>query len=316
MTQRVTQPRVPYRDRQQRIGERLRSVAEVEPSGELLARVTRLTGARPVGWVSRPGGFTPTERWSLDLADGRWVFAKRATRDWLAEALRIEHRNLGLIDADFRCAILGWEDGEYPLLLLEDLREARWPPPWQAGDVDRVLATLERVWAMPADDLPPAEEVRTIMSGWHQVAEDPTAFLRLGIASPQWVDRCVEDLCAAADAASYSGSAFLHMDVRSDNMCFLGERIVLVDWNWAVRGPTDLDLACWLPSLRLEGGPLPDSVAPGLGAYAAAIASYFAVNAALPPVPDSPSLRRAQRDQLNIALSWACRELGLPQPQR
>jgi len=103
MTQRVTQPRVPYRDRQQRIGERLRSVAEVEPSGELLARVTRLTGARPVGWVSRPGGFTPTERWSLDLADGRWVFAKRATRDWLAEALRIEYRNLGLIDADFRC---------------------------------------------------------------------------------------------------------------------------------------------------------------------------------------------------------------------
>jgi hypothetical protein len=77
------------------------------------------------------------------------------------------------------------------------------------------------------------------MSDWHQVAEDPTAFLQLGIASPQWVGHCVEDLCLAADAASYSGSAFLHMDLRSDNMCLLGQRVVLVDRNWAVRGPTE-----------------------------------------------------------------------------
>jgi transposase len=40
------------------------------------------------------------------------------------------------------------------------------------------------------------------------------------------------------------------MDMRSDNMCLLGERIVLVDWNWAVRGPTELDLvSCAVNSL-------------------------------------------------------------------
>ena len=76
-------------------------MAAVEPSQELLTGVTRLTGARPVRWVFRAGGFTPTERWSLDLADGRRVFAKRATMDWLADALRAEYRTLGLIDADF-----------------------------------------------------------------------------------------------------------------------------------------------------------------------------------------------------------------------
>ena len=100
---------------------RLRSVAAVEPSRELLTGVTRLTGARPVRWVARAGGFTPTERWSLDLADGRWVFAKRATQDWLADALRAEYRILGLIDADFRCEVVGWQDGERPLLVLEDI---------------------------------------------------------------------------------------------------------------------------------------------------------------------------------------------------
>jgi hypothetical protein len=75
-------------------------------------------------------------------------------------------------------------------------------------------------------------------------------------------------------------------------------------------------LACWLPSLRLDGGPLPEHVARGLGGYAAAVASYFATVAALPPVPDSPRLRRTQLEQLKIALPWACRELGLPEPDR
>ena len=73
---------------------RVRSVAAVEPSQELLTGVARLTGARPVGWVFRAGGFTPAERWSLDLVDGRRVFAKRATQDWLADALRAEYRTL------------------------------------------------------------------------------------------------------------------------------------------------------------------------------------------------------------------------------
>jgi aminoglycoside phosphotransferase (APT) family kinase protein len=172
------------------------------------------------------------------------------------------------------------------------------------------------MWALPADDLRSAEDVRTIMSGWAQIAADPSAFVRLGIASPRWVRSCVQVLRDAADAASYRGTAFLHMDVRSDNVCLQGERVVLVDWNWAVRGPAELDLACWLPSLRLEGGPPPEQVSPGLGGYAAAVASYLATAAAQPPVPDSPRLRHGQLDQLKIALPWACRDLGLPEPDR
>ena len=112
-------------------------------------------------------------------------------------------------------------------------------------------------------------------------------------------------LRAAADRASWDGTAFLHLDLRSDNLCLLGQRVVLVDRNWAVRGPAEPDLARWLPSLRRDGGPLPELVAPGLGGYAAAIASYFAVNAALPPVPDSPMLRDFQLDQLLISLMAA-----------
>ena len=63
-----------------------------------------------------------------------------------------------------------------------------------------------------AEDLPSAEDVHTIMSGWRQIAADPSAFLRLGIASPRWVSGCVQVLRDAADAASYRGSAFLHVE--------------------------------------------------------------------------------------------------------
>jgi hypothetical protein len=261
------------------------------------------------------GGYTPTERWSLDLVDGRRMFAKRATQDWLAEALRAEYRTLGLIGADrLRCEVLAWDDGECPVLLLEDLRDARWPPPWRTGDVDLVLSTLSRMWALPSQSLPSSASVRKMMSGWPQIAEDPRGFLLLGVASKAWLDCCVHDLARAVDETSFSGDDFLHMDLRSDNMCFSGDRVVFVDWNWACRASAALDLACWLPSLHLEGGPAPEEVAPGLGGYAAGLASYFATNAALPPPPDSPRLRGIQLQQLRITLPWACRELRLPEP--
>ena len=52
-----------------------------------------------------------------------------------------------------------------------------------------------------------------------------------------------------------AGEAFLHLDVRSDNICIADGRAVLVDWNWASLGNPRVDLAFWLPSLSHEGGP-------------------------------------------------------------
>jgi SAM-dependent methyltransferase len=104
------------------------------------------------------------------------------------------------------------------------------------------------------------------------------------------------------------------MDVRSDNLCFDGDRVVLVDWNWAVRADADLDRVCILPALRLEGGPLPEEVAPGHGAYAAGISGYFATQAHMPAPEGAPSVRRFQLRQMRISLPWACRELRLPMP--
>jgi hypothetical protein len=85
---------------------------------------------------------------------------------------------------------------------------------------------------------------------------------------------------------------------------------VLVDWNHACIGNADLDLAFWLPSLHLEGGPPPEHF--GVDELAVFVAGFFAALAGLPPPPGAPTVRAFQRAQLEVALPWACAALDLP----
>jgi hypothetical protein len=87
---------------------------------------------------------------------------------------------------------------------------------------------------------------------------------------------------------------------------------VLVDWNLACVGNGAFDVAFWLPSLRLEDGPEPWEVMTQAGPLAAAVAGFFAARAGLPPPEGAPTVRDFQRRQLDVALPWAARELGLP----
>ena len=97
---------------------------------------------------------------------------------------------------------------------------------------------------------------------WEKVAADPAPFLSLGLRDGAWLERRLPALIDAAEAAPVDGDACVHYDVRSDNMCFVGDRAVLVDWNWLSLGNPETDLAGWAPSLRLEGGPQPWELLP------------------------------------------------------
>ena len=104
----------------------------------------------------------------------------------------------------------------------------------------------------------------------------------------------------------------MHCDVRSDNLCLRNGRAILVDWNHTRVGNPAFDVAFWLPSLVLEGGPLPDRF--GVDEFAPVVAGFFAARAGLPPPKGAPEVRGFQLAQLEVALPWACRALGLPQP--
>ena len=277
--------------------------------------VQDLVRSRPITGLRALGGFSIAERWSLELEDGRRVFAKLGTTKDLGHRLQAEYRNMLMVPQEFRCQVVAWRGTHPRLLVVEDLSDARWPPPWKPGDVDRVLETMERLWSTPPPPrLPSAEQHRKTFSGWQKIAADPTGFLSLGACSPEWLKTCLPKLIEAERAAVLDGNDLIHLDLRSDNLCFTEDRMVLVDWNFAARGRRGLDLALWLPSLCLEDGPLPDEVVPGHGEYAAAWSGVLAHGAPLPAPTGAPTVRAFQLRQLQVALPWTCRVLGFPAP--
>lgn len=279
--------------------------------------VAGILGSRVVEKRHASGGYTPAERWVVQLADGRSAFVKIGVTELTATWLRREHRMYADLRAPFMPELLGWADeGDAPMLILEDLSASAWPPPWTDARIGSVLATLERVAATP----PPAwlarsSEARWIADGWSRVAEDPTPLLSTGIVSEDWLGVALPVLLEAGDPSVIDGVELCHFDVRSDNLCFRTDgTAVLVDWNLAEIGNARLDVAFWLPSLVLEGGPSPESILPEAAGEAAVVAGFFASRCGLEPIPTAPTVRGFQRRQLTAALPWACRQLGLPLP--
>lgn len=287
---------------------------EATPSARVEEAVERAAGRHATVWRRILGrGYTPAERWVVGFEDGTGAFAKVGTTELTAGWLRVEHQAYLALRAGFMPRLAGWSDGEAPVLLLEDLSEGYWPPPWQPQHVEQVLATLRDVAQTPCPNWArPAQEQSQIFSGWSEVATDPEPFLSLGLVSREWLERSLPALVASENPPEVAGEALLHFDVRSDNICFAGDRVVLVDWNWIGRGNPLLDVAAWLPSLHYEGGPPPDEVCPEAGMFAPALAGYFAAHAPQPIIPDAPHVRRVQYQQLTAALPWAARVLGLP----
>ena len=276
--------------------------------------------SEPAAWGPvTTGGHTPARRWVVTLEDGKTAFVKVATDDLTASWLRDEHVAYSVLRGSiFMPTYLGfYDDGAYPVLALEDLSAAEWPPPWDRHKIDAVLDALELLHSTePPQDTPrAADDAREIAGGWDEIAEDPAPFLALGLCSPDWLREHLDALRTAAGTADLQGDALLHFDVRSDNICFQDGRALLVDWNLTTLGPPQLDVVGWLPSLQAEGGPAPEEVLPGADpGLVAILAAFFCARAGRPPIPTAPSVRPVQLTQARTALPWAARVLGLPEP--
>jgi hypothetical protein len=276
---------------------------------------------RALGW--RPTSFRRADerRGTSDTA-ARWIvadanasaFVKIGSTELTADWTRAEHRNYRGITGRFMPRFLGFDDdGARPTLALEDLSAATWPPPWTDERVAAVLEALAAVrsTAPPADLLVQEVESREC---WQDVAEDPTPFLALGLCTPGWLEANLPALASAAAEAPISGGSLVHMDVRSDNLCFRDGRALLLDWNAAGVANPDLDIAFWLPSLHAEGGPPPEELLPSSPGLASWVAGFFCSRAGGAPLPEAPHVRPLQLQQARTALPWAARALGLAAP--
>ena len=176
----------------------------------------------------------------------------------------------------------------------------------------KLLNALANVAGCRVPDLSRSADNRGLTDGWQTIALDPTPFLSLGLASEAWLNRALATLLDINYGSFLDGAELVHLDIRSDNLCFDGDRVVIIDWNWACFGNAQFDIGAWLPSLEIEGGPPPEQILPDAGEIAAIISGYFAANAGLPAVPGAPRLRQVQLAQLKSALPWTVRALDLP----
>lgn len=287
----------------------------MEVHRELIPRVEALYGGRIVATRPVSGGYTPAARMVAELTGGERIFVKAGTDAATSRCLRAEQVIYEHVQGPFLPQLLAFEDHpEQPLLLIEDLSDGHWPPPWNRDRIDAVLGTLEAVHsARPA--VPSYRDAHGSREpGWQSVASDPAPFLSLGLASKPWLEAVLPTLVAAEDSVETEGEALTHWDVRSDNLCITGRGAVLVDWNGGCLSNPRLDLGFWLPSLCDEGGPEPEAILRDAPDVASWVSGFFAARAGLPAIPKAPGVRPVQRAQLIPALAWTVRALGLPPP--
>src|SRR3954465_13124449 len=120
----------------------------------LRSEIGDIVGARAVRVEQVEGrGYTRAGRHRAFLDDGRTVFVKSAVDELSAGWLRTEIRVYTTLSGSFMPAFHGWaEQDGLPLIVLEDLGDAHWPPPWREGDIDAVKRALHEIAATP----PPA----------------------------------------------------------------------------------------------------------------------------------------------------------------
>jgi aminoglycoside phosphotransferase (APT) family kinase protein len=147
---------------------------------------------------------------------------------------------------------------------------------------------------------------------WPLIAETPRVLLDLQVADERWLDHALPHLLAAEETLDLRGDSLVHNDVRSDNVCFLGDRVVLVDWSDARRGAPGFDLANLLQTLPLEGGPDPFTLLPDAAGFAAWRAGELVRRAAGAYGPAPSWLVKVFKRMAVIDLDWAARCLDLP----
>jgi hypothetical protein len=286
------------------------------------AAIEQRLEARVAHAVTQPGGFSPGLAATLELEDGRRVFAKAVGPEPNPESVELHRREARIAAAlppetpapRFHFAV---EEHDWVALVFENVEGHDPRLPWRAEELERVLAALaalaDALTPTPIETVTVAEYFDESFHGWRRLERPEDA----------WAAAHVDDLRALESGwtEAAAGETLLQCDVRADNILLTPERVVLVDWPHACVGAAWFDLLGFLPSVAMQGGPHPwevweahplsrDVPSERLQPALAAIAGYFAHRSTLPPPPGLPTVRAFQRGQGAEALAWLKRSLG------
>jgi|KBSMisStaDraftv2_1062788.scaffolds.fasta_scaffold159824_2 hypothetical protein len=275
-------------------------------------RVEQLLGKRIASAQKVKTGYSATERWLVSTQSSLRYFVKIGATLPSADAIRheawvYEHLQLACMPL-----VVSWQDDEVaPMLVLEDLSDLEWPPPWSERTIAAALETIEQIHTSRGALRSYEERNGTEWDWWRAIEREPEAFLRLDMVSREWLQDSLPALLESAGSVSPAGDRVVHCDLRSDNFCFSAKETRLVDWSLACLGNPKLDLGLFLPGLAADQGPSPEEILPREPGIASWVAGFFAWHASKPFIPSAPGVREMQRTLLRKALPWAISELNL-----
>jgi hypothetical protein len=308
---------------------------------DLVRDLEDLLRSRIVDATTVWGGYGPTATFVVRMQNGRSYFCKGTHPGHTPEGEAAVRREAAIYEAlpELRAFAPGFHGsvrtGAWHLLVLDYVEPVLRVPPWTDDSFQRVIAALARFHASvpprarsvleSLDSPPPVNLIETPL-GWRELSLNPSkrsnffALFADKTGAEMWFDDHIAKFVELESQAARLGgpSAWVHQDIRSDNILFeTAHRPLLVDWPYLAYGPVLLDVAFFLPSVCGEGGPFP---AAGLALYetefgsrvderdvqiaVATVAGFFAARAGEPEIPALPRLRWVQRLQLFPSLAW------------
>ncbi len=272
--------------------------------------VEALVGARIEAIRTASGGYSPAHRWIVDAGNESY-FVKVGVPPVASTHLRHEAEVYRKLRLGCMPKVIGFvDDPVHPLLVLEDLTMADWPPPWRKSIISSALSAIADFQAIEAE-LPFYRDLHGYPEAgwWGTISANQPHFLALDVVTEAWFNEHVPVLVESELSESPDGTALTHFDLRSDNICFVQRSPRIIDWSHACLGNPKLDLGLFLPSLAADGGPLPESILDDEPGVAAWVAGFFAYHASKPFIRTAPLVRIMQRRLLHQALAWVRRAL-------
>ena len=205
-------------------------------------------GRRIVRFDPTSAGLTHALTGVATLDDGTRAFIKAGLNEHARPQVEAEIRNLGSLRASFLPRVLGTY-ADPPILILEDLSAGQWPEPYPES-LGGLEAALEELRSLP---IPRDLRLRKLRPPDEQILSRLPADARVAVApAARWVER---HAALIGDAIGSIGeeTALVHSDAWYPNICFLADRVVLVDWSHLSVGSPWFDAATVSIDLAIEG---------------------------------------------------------------
>jgi aminoglycoside phosphotransferase (APT) family kinase protein len=277
--------------------------------GRVRAAIEDRLGSPVVSAESQPGGFSPGTADRVVTRTGERAFVKAvspAQNERSAEMARDELHITSALPAQAPVPRLlgGFDDGEWVVLIFEDIDGRHPRTPWVQPEIDAAVTALrelaDALTPSPVPDAPTAAgRLAHNFASWARIATDPPPDL------DPWFAAHLDDLIAASDraAASLDGDTLVHCDIRADNMLITpAGRVFIVDWPWGCVGPDWLDTALLAMNVLVHGGEM--ELTGEQRDVVIGFTGYLVDFARLPPPPGLPTVRAFQRAQADALLPW------------